>query len=28
VREFAKECPYYTAKSFKAVGHAYGEWGR
>jgi hypothetical protein len=28
VREFAKECPYYVAKSFKAVGHACGEWGR
>ena len=28
VREFAKECPHYVAKSFKAVGHACGEWGR
>ena len=28
VREFAKECPCYVAKSFKAVGHACGEWGR
>ena len=28
VREFAKECPYYVAKSFKAVGFACGEWGR
>ena len=26
VREFANECPYYVAKSFKAVGHACGEW--
>lgn len=28
VREFAKETPHYRAKSFKAVGHACGEWGR
>ena len=28
VREFAKECPCYVAKSFKAVGHACGEWRR
>jgi hypothetical protein len=28
VREFAKECPHYVAKSFKDVGHACGEWGR
>ena len=28
VRDFAKETPHYRAKSFKAVGHACGEWGR
>ena len=28
VREFANECPYYVAKSFKAVGRDCGEWGR
>ena len=27
-RELAKECSYYTAKSFKAVGRDCGEWGR
>ena len=27
VREFANECPCYVPKSFKAVGHACGEWG-
>ena len=27
-REFANEGPCSVAKSFKAVGHEWGEWGR